>query len=108
MIPRIDPAVRHVGVSYLRKLNASQLRQLEGAIVICDNSEPLAVIVSYETFMRIQKTHIVLSDGVDKAIRMIDAVSPARLDAAGPELSQGRGKASVETRGMRAKGDSKR
>lgn len=65
MIPKIDPAVRHVGISYLRKLNASQLRQLEGAIVVCDNSEPLAVIVSYETFLRIQQVQQTMMKSAD-------------------------------------------
>lgn len=32
----------------------------------------------------------------------------ANLDATGPELSSGKGKATVETRGIRPKGDSKR
>ena len=79
-IPKIDPNVRHVGVSYLRKLNASQLRQLDGAIVICDNSEPLAVIVSYETFLRIQQAQVVLSDGVEKAIGKIDEFDARRQE----------------------------
>lgn len=55
MIPTIDPQVKHVGISHLRKLNADTLRALEGALVICENSEPLAVIVSYETFLRMQQ-----------------------------------------------------
>lgn len=71
MIPKIDPLVRHVGVSYLRKLNASVLRNLQGAMVICDNSEPLAVIVSYETFLRIQQTQTVLTDEIDRSVATV-------------------------------------
>lgn len=55
MIPTIDPQVKHVGVSYLRRLNANNLRDLSGAIVLCENSEPLAVIVSVETYFRLQQ-----------------------------------------------------
>lgn len=68
MIPIIDPQVKHVGISHLRKLNAGQLRSLTGALVICDNSEPLVVIVSYETFLRIQSTGQKLSSAVDYVV----------------------------------------
>jgi hypothetical protein len=53
-IPRIDPSVKYRGVSELRKLNADALRELTSALVIQDNNEPIAVIVSYETFLRMQ------------------------------------------------------
>lgn len=68
MIPTIDPQVKHVGISHLRKLNADTLRNLQGALVICDNSEPIAVIVSYETFLRIQSTERKLSAAVDYVV----------------------------------------
>lgn len=54
MVPYIDPNVRHCGVSELRKLNAAKLKDMQGAVVIQDNGEPVAVIVSYETFLAIQ------------------------------------------------------
>lgn len=53
-IPRIDPNVKYRGVSELRKLNSETLRDLPSALVITDNGEPLAVIVSFEMFLRIQ------------------------------------------------------
>ncbi len=53
-IPRIDPNVKYRGVSELRKLNAETLRELPSALVITDNGEPLAVIVSFEMFLRMQ------------------------------------------------------
>jgi hypothetical protein len=53
-IPRIDPSIKHCGVSELRKLNASRLREMPPAIVIQENDEPIAVIVSYETFLLMQ------------------------------------------------------
>ena len=56
MIPIIDPRVKYVGASYLRKFNSTQLRQLDGVIVVRDNSEPLAVIVPYETYLVLQQT----------------------------------------------------
>lgn len=103
-IPVIDPNVRHVGTSYLRTLNSEKLRQLEGAIVVRDNEEPLAVIVSWETFIALQQQAQaagVLNNGIDTAVKMIDAV--------GPSLSQRRGKTPTETRRpLREKGDGKR
>jgi hypothetical protein len=53
-IPRIDPNVRYVGVSELRKLNSDKLRQLPSAIVIQDNGEALAIILPMSTFLRMQ------------------------------------------------------
>lgn len=53
-IPVIDPNVRHVGVSKLRELNATKLRQSEETLVIQDNDNPLAVLLSYERYLIIQ------------------------------------------------------
>jgi hypothetical protein len=61
MIPHIDPDVKYWGVSRLRKLNSKTLRELPSAVVIQDNGRPLAVIVSYEMFLRIQSER--LNDG---------------------------------------------
>lgn len=55
MIPHIDPSVKYRGVSELRKLNAKELRSLEGLIVIQDNGKPLAVIVPFGVFLEIQE-----------------------------------------------------
>lgn len=112
MIPTIDPQVKHVGVSHLRKLNADTLRSLEGALVICENSEPLAVIVTYEMFLRIQQ---VTAKSLEAVNGILDNGSPGgtinptlpprrkgdftNLDAVGPRLSDGRGKVTRETRG---------
>jgi prolyl-tRNA editing enzyme YbaK/EbsC (Cys-tRNA(Pro) deacylase) len=54
-IPRIDPNVQYVGVSKLRQLNATNLHDLDKTLVIQDNDQPLAVIVSYEIFLEMQK-----------------------------------------------------
>jgi predicted transcriptional regulator len=53
-IPTIDPKVKHVGVSKLRLLNASKLRQTDDTFVIQDNDEPIAVLLTYDRFMEIQ------------------------------------------------------
>jgi PHD/YefM family antitoxin component YafN of YafNO toxin-antitoxin module len=58
-IPYIDPNVRHVGVSKLRELNASKLKELgkegEPTLVIQDNDTPLAVLLSYDKFLMMQE-----------------------------------------------------
>ena len=54
-IPYIDPNVEHVGVSRLRKLNAASLRQNQKALVIQENDKPLAVLLTYEQFLSMQK-----------------------------------------------------
>ena len=55
--PFVNPTVRHVGVSKLRELNASKLREnSEETLVIQDsNDTPLAVLLSYEQFLIIQQ-----------------------------------------------------
>lgn len=54
VIPRIDPDVKHVGVSRLRQLNSRRLRDLKETLVIQDNDEPLAVLLRYEQFLVMQ------------------------------------------------------
>ncbi len=54
-IPYIDPNVEHVGVSRLRKLNAATLRQFDKTLVIQDNDTPLAVLLTYEQFLTMQR-----------------------------------------------------
>jgi translation initiation factor IF-3 len=54
-IPYLDPSVQHVGISRLRALNVTQLRDLDKTLVIQDNDKPLAVLLKYEHFMAIQK-----------------------------------------------------
>ena len=51
----INPNVRHVGVSKLRSLNASQLRGIDKTLVIQENDQPLAVLLKYEEFLTMQK-----------------------------------------------------
>lgn len=54
-IPYLDPTVQHVGISRLRALNVTQLRELDKTLVIQDNDKPLAVLVKYEHFLAMQE-----------------------------------------------------
>ncbi|MFZ1141328.1 MAG: hypothetical protein ABR881_02170 [Candidatus Sulfotelmatobacter sp.] len=55
-IPNIDPNVKHVGVSKLRDLNATKLKeQNEETLVIQENDTPLAVLFSYKRFLEIRQ-----------------------------------------------------
>ncbi|MDQ3666539.1 MAG: hypothetical protein M3410_08160 [Acidobacteriota bacterium] len=54
-IPHIDPNVQYVGVSKLRLLNADRLHSLDKTLVIQDDDKPLAVVLSYEQFLEMQK-----------------------------------------------------
>jgi PHD/YefM family antitoxin component YafN of YafNO toxin-antitoxin module len=54
--PYIDPNVEHVGVSRLRKLNATNLRESQKTLVIQDNETPLAVLLGYKQFLHMQQT----------------------------------------------------
>jgi hypothetical protein len=55
-IPNIDPNVKHVGVSKLRDLNATKLKeQNEQTLVIQENDTPLAVLFSYKRFLAIRQ-----------------------------------------------------
>jgi hypothetical protein len=54
-VPYIDPNVEHVGVSRLRTLNATNLRHFDKALVIQDNDKPLAVLLTYDQFLLMQR-----------------------------------------------------
>lgn len=64
-VPYIDERVEHVGVSRLRTLNASNLRDFDKTLVIQDNDKPLAVLLSYEQFLAMQKKLIALLNTVE-------------------------------------------
>ena len=56
IIPNIDPQVKYVGVSKLRDLNATKLKeQTDETLVIQDNDTPLAVLLSYKKFLEIRE-----------------------------------------------------
>ena len=54
-IPYLDPSVQHVGISRLRALNVTRLRDLDKTLVIQDNDKPLAVLLKYEHFLAMQE-----------------------------------------------------
>ena len=55
-IPVLDPDVKYVGVSKLRDLNASKLKDSQDTTyVFQENDQPLAVLVSYEKYLVIQQ-----------------------------------------------------
>lgn len=73
--PCIDPTVEHVGVSRLRRLNATKLRENKRAIVFQDNDEPIAVLVTYKQYLDMQgklqallRTVELLSDGSERQL----------------------------------------
>jgi len=51
----LDPSVQHVGISRLRALYVTQLRELDKTLVIQDNDKPLAVLLKYEHFLVMQE-----------------------------------------------------
>jgi hypothetical protein len=53
--PVIDPSIKHVGVSKLRELNATALKETVDTFVIQDNNTPLAVLLTYEKFLNMQQ-----------------------------------------------------
>jgi len=53
--PEIDPQIKFVGVSKLRDLNASRLReQTEETLVIQENDTPLSVMFSYKRYQEMR------------------------------------------------------
>ncbi|MGB8801612.1 MAG: hypothetical protein WCC97_13065 [Candidatus Acidiferrales bacterium] len=79
----VNPHVRTVGISKLRSLNASQLRDIDKTLVIQENDQPLAVLVKYEEFLAMQRqlmaileTQAVLSDK-----KAVESILSARADA---------------------------
>lgn len=53
-LPRIDPRIEHVGLTRVRAMNGAALRSQKNILVIQDGNEPLAVMVPYAEYMRIQ------------------------------------------------------
>lgn len=53
-VPFIDERVSVVGISKFRRMNATNLRAQMGLLVIGDNAGPIAVLVPYEMFLRMQ------------------------------------------------------
>jgi lipid A disaccharide synthetase len=55
-LPVIDPNVKFVGVSKLRDLNATKLKeQTDETFVIQENDTPLSVLLSYRRFLEMRE-----------------------------------------------------
>jgi hypothetical protein len=53
--PVIDPRIRTIGIAKLRGMNATFLRNMKDeAYLIQSENEPLAFLVSYETYLKWQ------------------------------------------------------
>jgi lipid A disaccharide synthetase len=53
--PEIDPQIKFVGVSKLRELNATKLReQTDDTLVIQENDTPLSVLFSYKRYQEMR------------------------------------------------------
>jgi hypothetical protein len=63
--PYIDEKVQHIGITRLRMLNAANLRDLDKTLVIQDNDKSLAVLLSYENFLIMQKQLISVLETLD-------------------------------------------
>ncbi len=92
-VPYIDTSISDIGVSQLRKLNATDLRKAKKTLVVRENNVPLAIILKYEQFLAMQgkleaaqRTLDLLSKSVD-----VQAVLESLKDAAsgrGVDLSE--------------------
>ncbi|MGA8617991.1 MAG: hypothetical protein WB660_05660 [Candidatus Sulfotelmatobacter sp.] len=54
-VARLEIIGAAVGISRLRALNVTQLRELDKTLVIQDNDKPLAVLLKYEHFLAMQE-----------------------------------------------------
>jgi len=54
--PDVDPRIRAIGVSKLRKMNSKELRKLDDKLYILqDGEDRLAVLLSFEYYMKFQE-----------------------------------------------------
>ncbi len=94
-IPYIDPNVQHVGISRLRSLNATQLREIDKTLVIQENDQPLAVLLKYEEFLIMQQK---LMSVLDTISVMADDAELAGIMAGLKEMNGGQTKSITEIR----------
>jgi len=64
-MPVIDPNVKYVGISKLREMNASKLKETDDTFVLQDNDQPLAVLVKYRKFMEMQQQLMSVLNTID-------------------------------------------
>ncbi len=92
-VPYIDTSISDIGVSQLRKLNATELRKSKKTLVVRENNVPLAVVLKYEQFLVMQNKLEAALKTVDLLTKQKDvqAVIEALKDAAqgkGVDLSE--------------------
>lgn len=91
--PVIDPTIKHVGVSKLRELNATALKETDDTFVIQDNNTPLAVLLTYEKFLIMQQK---LQSVMNTLELMTEAKELAGLLAGIQEMQQGKARPLAE------------
>jgi hypothetical protein len=86
----VNDNVRNVGVSKLRSLNATKLRDMEKTLVIQENDEPLAVLLKYEEYLAMQKqlmavleTKALLSDK-DETVGIVSGIEDLKAGRTQP------------------------
>jgi len=85
--PVIDPSIKQVGVSKLRELNATALKETDDTFVIQDNNTPLAVLLTYEKFLNMQQE---LMSVINTLELLTDSKELAGLVAGIEQLNAGR------------------
>lgn len=70
-VPYIDRSISDIGVSQLRKLNATELRRTKKTLVVRDNNQPLAVVLKYEQFL-------VMQDKLEAALRTVELLTKGK------------------------------
>jgi hypothetical protein len=91
--PVIDPTIRHVGVSKLREMNATALKETDDTFVIQDNNTPLAVLLTYEKFLIMQQKLMSVMNTLDL---LTESKEIAGVLAGIQEMSEGRARPLVD------------
>jgi hypothetical protein len=93
-LPVLDPDVKYVGVSKLRDLNATKLRDAQDTTyVLQENDQPLAVLLSYDRYLLIQQQLA----AVISAIEMLTDVTEREGFVAGmADMADGRTRSFAE------------
>jgi predicted transcriptional regulator len=96
-VPVIDPNVKHIGVSKLRGLNATTLKEktTTNTYVIQENDTPLAVLLSYENFLVMQEQMRAVMNTIDL---LCDRAEVAGLKAGLDDAAAGRVRSLAEIR----------
>lgn len=94
-LPYIDRNVNYVGISRLRSLNATQLREIDKTLVIQENDQPLAVLLKYEEFLIMQDQ---LFSVLDTISALTDSDEMSGIASGIREMEAGKTKSIAEIR----------